>query len=100
MQNKLVNSLSKHLFWDVEVAEIDAEQHSSFIIKKVLLYGLYSDFQQILNYYGLDKIIDAATKIKEIDKKTASYLSVISGVSKSRFACYTTQQSRMKHWNF
>jgi hypothetical protein len=99
-QGKLIHSLSGHLFWDVDISKLDEDIDSKYIIKKVLLYGLYADFKKILNYYGLKKIIDTAVNSREIDKKTASFLSVISGIPTSRFACYITEQSRPKHWNF
>lgn len=96
----IVETLSKHLFWDVDTLQLNSKEHSSFIIKKVLLYGLFSDWKEVYNYYGIDKIIDVAKKMRELDKKTASFLSAISGIQKTEFLCYTTKQSMQKHWNF
>jgi len=100
MKNGLVKTLSPHLFWDVDISEIDEIKNSKYIVTKVLLYGLYSDFKKIIHYYSLEKIVNIALNINEIDKKTASFLSTISGVPKSRFPCYITKQSHPKHWNF
>ena len=99
-QNNLLNKFSPHLFWDVDFKDVDIEQHSKFIIKKVLLYGLYSDWKIIFNQYGLKKIGDFAITIKELDKKTLSFISLLTGIPKKEFRCYITEQSIPKHWNF
>ena len=93
-------SLSKHLLWDIDSEHIDYNQSAFYIIKKVLQFGLYSDWKEISRYYGLNKIVDVAVKIRDLDLKTASFLSIISGVDKNNFICYTSNQSSLRHWNF
>lgn len=97
---KIVHQLSKHLFWDADIAEIDEQKHSRYIIKRVLQYGLFSDWNKLVQYYTLDKIVDTAIHVRELDKRTASFLSVLSGVHKREFSCYTSKQSTPRHWNF
>ena len=96
----IINTLSKHLFWDVDKKKIDVEEHSEYIILRVLQYGLYSDWKKIKTLYGIEKIVNNALSMKSIDKKTASFLSLMSGVKRENFSCYTTEQSVLKHWNF
>lgn len=102
MSNKknILNSFSKHLFWDVDISVVDIDTNSKFVISKVLLYGLFSDWIIIVEYYGLTKIVNTATTIRNIDKKTATFLSAISNVDKTEFQCYSTKQSTVQHWNF
>ena len=97
---KLIENLSGHLFWDIDKSEVDTTKNSSFIIKKVLLYGTFEDWLILRKFYGLDKIIEAAIKMRELDKKTASFLSLLANIPKDSFICYTTIQSTPKHWNF
>ena len=97
---KIVETLSKHLFWDVDISEIDDLKHKKFIIKKVLFYGTFNDWKKILKFYGKDSIISISKNIKDLDKKTLSFLSAISGTAKTEFLCYTTKQSTPKHWDF
>jgi len=99
-RNFSINTLSKHLFWDADIAEIDEQKHAKYIISKVLQYGLYSDWEKIVKFYKLGKIVDYAVKIRGLDKRTASFLSLISGIPKENFLCYTKEQSIPKHWNF
>jgi len=97
---KIVETLSKHLFWDVDISEIDDQEHKKFIVKKVLFYGTFNDWKKILKFYGKDSIISISKTIKDLDKKTLSFLSVISETAKTEFLCYTTKQSTPKHWDF
>jgi len=97
---KITNNLSDHLFWDIDSSELDLSKHAKFIITRVLQYGLYSDWEKLLAYYGLKTIVHTAMKIKGLDKKTASFLAVLGDAQKNNFLCYTTEQSTAKHWNF
>ncbi|MDA3905171.1 MAG: hypothetical protein PF484_03765 [Bacteroidales bacterium] len=99
-ENKITNNLSKHLFWDIDSSALDLSKHSKYIITRVLQYGLYSDWEKLLAYYGLETIVHTAMKIKGLDKKTASFLAVLGNTQKKNFLCYTTEQSTPKHWNF
>ncbi len=99
-ETKIIKLLSKHLFWDIDISEINEQKHKKFIIKKVLQYGTFTDWKIILKFYGKETIINIAKTIKDLDKKTLSFLSLISGISKTEFLCSTTEQSIPKHWNF
>lgn len=99
-EGKIIKLLSKHLFWDIDISNINVQKHQKFIIKKVLQYGTYNDWKLILKYYGQNKIINISKTIKDLDKKTLSFLSTISGIDKTKFLCYFTEQSTPKHWNF
>jgi hypothetical protein len=94
-----IKLFSKHLFWDVDKSAIDLDKNYKYVINNTLLYGLYSDWKIILNYYGLKKIVDVAIKSKQIDKKTASFISLISKTPQKEFLCFSTKQSIPKHWS-
>ncbi|MCF6222624.1 MAG: hypothetical protein L3J34_02735 [Flavobacteriaceae bacterium] len=88
------------LFWDIDPKTLDIEKHSKFIIRRVLQYGSMEDWEKIKKIFGLNKIVSTAITLKDLDKKTASFLSVIGNVPKNEFICYTTKPSTPKHWNF
>jgi len=94
------NDLSEHLFWDVEINKISLEKNKPLIIQRVLDYGLISDWYKIYNYYGIKEIAEIAITLKDLDKKSASFISLLSKTKKELFLCYTTKQSIPKHWNF
>jgi len=92
-----LEDLSRHLFWDVNINELDLQKNRKQIIHRVLDYGLMDDWYIIQNYYGIKEIAEIALTIKDLDKKSASFISLISKIPKEKFLCY---QSTPTHWNF
>lgn len=101
MKDKIkLEDLSKHLFWDVNIKELDFQKNMKQIIHRVLDYGLIDDWLFIQNYYGIREIAEVALTIRDLDKKSASFIALIAKIPKEKFLCYTTKQSTQKHWNF
>lgn len=96
----LITSLSPHLFWDTEQANIDPEKNEQWIIARVLEYGFLGDWRLVVEYYGLNRIGETAKKIRDLDEKSLSFVSFLTGIPENEFLCYTTRQSNPKHWNF
>jgi len=93
-------NFSPHLFWDVEPSKIDFDKHKAWVIQRVLEYGLMNDWKLIHQYYGINEIAQTVMNLKDIDKKSASFISVLSGIPKEIFLCYSINPSKPKHWNF
>ena len=101
MTNKFnIKNLSQHLFWDIDIENLEAEKNKILVIQRVLKYGLLSDWQQIYRYYGIIEIAETATKIRDLDLKSASFISLLSNIPKDRFLCYSIRQSTPRHWDF
>ena len=96
----IASQLSPHLFWDVKRDELDGERSRRFIIKRVLEYGLWQDWLLIEKYYGLATIATEAQQVRELDGRSLAFISLLSGVPKQQFKCYTTKLSTPAHWNF
>ena len=95
-----IDNLSKHLFWDVNKSNLSLENNKKLVIQRVLDYGLINDWKIIYNYYGIEEIAKIAVAIKDLDKKSISFISVLSNTPIEEFLCYTTKQSIPKHWDF
>jgi hypothetical protein len=93
-------TLSKHLFWDIDINSLDLEKHKKQIIHRVLDYGLIDDWQFIYNYYGISEIAKTAITIRDLERKSASFIALLANIPKEKFLCYTTTQSTPQHWNF
>lgn len=100
MQNEYITQFSTYLFWDVNKDDLDMEEHSRYIIKRVIEYGMLNDWNIINKYYGLDRIIETAKTFRDLEPRALAYLSAISQTPKEQFRCYTYQQSNPQHWNF
>lgn len=98
--NKFINKLSKHLFWDVNRNALDLDKNKAYIIKQVLEFGLIEDWKLIYNYFGISIIAKEAKNFRELDKKALSFISFLSKIPREKFRCYNYQQSIPQHWNF
>lgn len=95
-----LNNLSPHLFWEVDKAKLEIQKNKKFIVRRVLEYGLLSDWILINQLYGLREISSIAIKIRDLDERTISFISLLSKIPEDQFLCYTTRQSIPRHWNF
>ena len=84
MHEDFKNSLSKTLFWDVNIKDIDAEIHSLFIVERVLTRGTLDDFRALKDHYGVDKLKSIIVEIKNLDERTLSFCSVYFSIPKSK----------------
>lgn len=96
----LVESLSSHLFWDVDKTTLTENASDSIIIQRVVEYGILSDWMLIKNYYGLDYIKNVATQLKTLDEVSLAFLSTIFHIEKTNFRCYKNKQSNPHFWNY
>jgi len=94
------DSFSKHLFWDVNIEDLDFVNNKKYVIHRVLEYGLMEDWRLLNKIYGIDEIGKIAITLKNLDNKTLSFVSLLTKIPKENFSCYTTLQSHPKHWNF
>ena len=92
--------LSKHLFWDTPLTKIEVEKDKSFIIHRVLEYGLIDDWHLIAAWYGLTEIGRVATQFRTLDPKALAFLVNITGLPINNFRCYTTKQLMKAHWDY
>lgn len=84
----LLNNISAHLFWDVDVNQLKTEEHARFIIERVINRGNYSDWLNLIKLYSHSEIKRKIVNIKTFDKRTLSFLSMYYDIDKTEFRCY------------
>jgi len=65
--------LSPHLFWDTDPSRVDPEQHAAWLVKRVLEYGRWSDWQVLLKIYGRDRLGKIAVELRALEAKAAAF---------------------------
>jgi hypothetical protein len=80
--------LSKYLFWDTNIKNLNFEERASFVLERVFTMGMQEDEWEAIRYYGKERIKEEVKKCKSLDKKTMNYLSVFYDIPKKDFACY------------
>ncbi|MBR1546484.1 MAG: hypothetical protein IJ633_06800 [Prevotella sp.] len=94
-----INSFSPNLFWDVDSSTLSMDDHSRFIIQRVMEYGQMRDWRLIYRYYGLDKIVEECKQIRTLDPVCLSFITTISHTNKEDYRCYHFRQSFPTLWN-
>ncbi len=67
MDVDIKNSLSKSLFWDVNIEDVDSQVHSLFITERVLTRGTLDDFRALKDYYGVEKLNKSKQSFEELN---------------------------------
>ncbi len=89
---------STNLFWDVDVADVDMEIHTAFVVERVLDYGQMNDWLLIRNYYGIDRLRDIALGIRSMFPESLSFIALMTHTPKNKFRCYELIQSKKAPW--
>jgi hypothetical protein len=98
--NSYINLLSDHLFWDIDKNKLDIEKSKKTIVQRTLDYGLIKDWKILVQVYGIEEIARTAINLRDLDIKSASFISLLSHTPLEKFACYTSKQSMPQHMNF
>lgn len=98
-KREYVDSMSPHLFWDVDVRTLDLDKHKAYIVQRVLEYGLMKDWDLLKSALGLWDIVDTCKRLRSLDPKALAFISLISKTPIEEFRCYTTRRLNPTLWN-
>jgi len=95
--NYLVNKISKSIFWDVKIENLDYDRNKEYIIERVYTRGNQKDeiiLWELYSYNTMKKIIPYLNGLDDI---TISYLSIIFNIKKEKFQCYGKKLFYLKY---
>lgn len=95
----IISNLSSHLFWDMDIDQVDLDKFPAQIIQRVLECGELNDWRIILGYYGLPYIVECCQSVRFLDPVVLAYICCISHTDKSSFRCCQPDQSIRTPWN-
>jgi hypothetical protein len=94
-----MQQFNHHLFWDVDVSELDPEASKRLIIQRVFMRGSLKDMQSVISNYGQNKVVEVLCRLNYLDPKTLNFVSKLFNTPKDKFRCYTRKQSSPQHWS-
>ena len=94
-----LNTLSSHLFWDVDISKLNVDKSKRLIIERVFLLGTAKEIMLVNKYYGVIEVVYVLKCINYIDPKTLNFVSKLFNISLQSFKCYTRKQLNPQHWN-
>ena len=83
--------LPKWLFWDVDLANLDAERNARFIIGRVLEMGEWKDWCAVVRHYGMDRIVAECRQMRTMNPVDLAYICAVSGTDKETYRCFHTE---------
>jgi len=95
-----LTDLSPQLFWDTRVEDVSWDRHDSFIVERVLEYGMMKDWNLIKAAYGLERIKEVSLKLRSLSDLSLSFLCWLYNLEKEQFRCYTLRQSNQAFWHY
>ena len=98
MEEKIIPTLDKRIFWDVDFETIDYDRYAPWVIVRVFERGNVADIRNCRQYYGDDIIRQALTKEKYLRKETVYLACAVLENQLTDYKCYTIAQSNPEHW--
>ena len=92
--------LSKQAFWDVDMEKIDYEKNAVHVVEKVLERGKAEDFNNLLRFYGFEKVKKLALQALWLSDISINFCCTLFKVKPTDFKCYEKKQLNRLHWDF
>ena len=86
--------LSEHLFWDVDRSAVDPERHAPWLVKRVLEYGRWRDWQTVASHYGKPRLAGIVTNLRALDPRARAFCQAWLALPADAFRCSTTTPFR------
>ncbi len=92
--------LREEMFWDTYFEKLDLKLNQNLIIQRVVDFGTWEEFLQMVNYYGDETVIKESVKNRELSNHGAYFISHYFDVNIKDFTCYKKRQSSLAHFHF
>jgi hypothetical protein len=89
-----MNALSDHLFWDVDRSRVDFEHHAAWLVKRVLEYGRWRDWQILVGHFGKAELANLATGLRSLEPRAFAFCCAWFQLPPSSFRCFASTPSR------
>jgi hypothetical protein len=85
-----MTGLSEHLFWDAARDGVDPERHAAWLVKRVLEYGYWTDWQALVSHYGKPRLAQIVTDIHALNPRAFAFCRAWFQLPAADFRCSTT----------
>ena len=71
-----IPAIRKHLLWEYDWESFDFSRLATVVIERVIERGNPFEWQEIVNFYGVEKIISIAEKSTRLDLKHKNFTRI------------------------
>lgn len=90
--------LSKRAFWDINLSELDYQNHGIFILERVMRYGSLEDWNALKIIYKREDLITLIQNAKDLDVVSISFLCAYFKLEKETLRCCTQNAYPRNYW--
>jgi hypothetical protein len=87
-----MNGLSAYLFWDTPADAVDPDRHAAWLVRRVLEYGSWSDWQLLVDYYGRPRLARTVVGLRSLNPRAFAFCRAWFRLPATDFRCSTTPQ--------
>ncbi len=69
-------AIRRHLLWEYEWESVDFSRLAIVVIERVIERGNPAEWQEIVNFYGVDKILSVAEKSPRLDVRDKNFTRI------------------------
>jgi len=92
--------LRKELFWDTQFDKLDFEKNENLIIQRVIDFGTWEEFLEMVKFYGSEKVKNETIINRELSNQGIYFVSHYFKIKIEKFKCYKKRQSNPIHFHF
>jgi len=85
---KLLLQLTKEVFWNYEINNLDFLRDKSIIIKRIIEAGLENDEIIMWKLYSYNEIKKVAINMEYLEEEQIIYMAFVLKIKESEFKCY------------
>jgi hypothetical protein len=87
-KNSILSQFSPHLFWDTDMGKLDVRRDKTYIIERVMNYGLETDEIILYKLYSFGTIRKTVIQLETLNQRTIAYLSMVLNLKETKFKCF------------
>ena len=73
---KTLPEIRPHLLWEYDLTTFDFEASASLVIERVIKRGRMEEWDEMLRFYGVGKVLAVAKKSKQLDKRDRRFTKI------------------------
>ena len=90
-----MEGFSDHLFWDVTRTSVNLKENAPWLVRRVLEYGRWSDFQRLIQILGRKRTGQLAAGLRSLEPKAWHFASAYFNIPLDQFRCSTPIASQI-----